>query len=376
MKKNLMMLVAAMMLSIVCQATEPTAPATLDERATLVKIFEALNGQNWSERDKKGWCTDAALGEWNGVTVNNEGKVVRLKLPLSNVKGVLPAEIQNLSSLTYLEIRFFNLKTEFKNPVPACVFQMPTLENLKLSVYTDKEEQYIQLPQNFNLPNLKYLILSNVVGDFHQLATCANLEQITISSSTPDIPDEIGKCSKLGLIYWENNKTPTKPLTAELAKLTQLSKLEIYNKTPFEEKIPDFIWNISSLKLLVLKNVASNHGELDAKKVAQLPSIENLRLMNDGITNLPEGLFAIPTLKYLTLSGNAIKGKIPASIGNSNLQSLDLEGNAELTGKIPDSMGNLKDLYSLDLRKTGIEQKIPKSVQELPRFSSFGERIF
>ena len=82
MKKNLMMLVVALMLSIVCKANEMTVPATLDERATLVKIFEALNGQNWSERDRKGWCTDAPMSEWAGVSVNSEGKVVRLKLPL------------------------------------------------------------------------------------------------------------------------------------------------------------------------------------------------------------------------------------------------------------------------------------------------------
>lgn len=376
MKKDLMMLVVALMLSIVCKANDMAVSATLDERATLVKIFEALNGQNWSERDRKGWCTDAPMSEWAGVSVNSEGKVVRLKLPLSNVKGVLPDEIQNLSSLTYLEIRFFNMRTGFKNPVPACVFQMSSLENLKLSVYTSNADEYIQLPATFNLPNLKYLVLSEVKGDLHQLGSCTNLEQITLKNCTPDIPAEIADCAKLNLLYWEGEGAPNQPLTPELAKLSKLSRLEIYTKTPYDEKLPDFIWNMGSLKVLVLKNVASNHGELDAKKVAQLPSIENLRLIKDGITNLPEGLFAIPTLKYLTLSDNAISGKIPASIGNSNLQSLDLDSNAGLTGKIPDSMGNLKDLYSLSLKKTGVDQKIPKSVEELPRFKSFGERIF
>ena len=371
-----MMLVAALMLSIFCQASEPTAPAKLSERATLVKIFEALNGAAWSERDKKGWCTDAPLGEWAGVDVDAEGNVVKLKLPLSNVKGTLPAEVENLTSLKYLEIRFFNMKTGNQNPVPACVFQMTSLENLRLSVYTSNTDEYIQLPAAINLPNIKYLILSEVKGDLRQLGTCTNVEQITLKNCTPDIPDEIANCTKLNLLYWESQGTPTKPLTPELAKLSNLSKLEIYAKTPYGEKLPDFIWSISSLKVLALKNVASNHGELDAKKVAQLPSIENLRLIKNGITNLPEDLFAIATIKYLTLSDNAISGKIPASIGNSNLYSLDLDGNAELTGKIPDSMGNLKNLYSLSLKRTAVEQKIPKSVQALPRFESFSQRIF
>lgn len=48
-----------------------------------------------------------------------------------------------------------------------------------------------------------------------------------------------------------------------------------------------------------------------------------------------------------TLKGNGITGGIPESIGNlSSLTSLDLEDN-RLTGRIPSTLGNLKNLQFL-----------------------------
>ena len=72
MKKSVMLIMAAIaMLIMSCKggssSGEGTAEATdvpeyekLDERAALVKIFEAVGGEEWSDYNKAGWCTSAS----------------------------------------------------------------------------------------------------------------------------------------------------------------------------------------------------------------------------------------------------------------------------------------------------------------------------
>jgi hypothetical protein len=49
--------------------------------------------------------TDADLGEWQGVTVDAEGRVVKLDLYRNNLAGALPpSEIQQLSALMRLDL--------------------------------------------------------------------------------------------------------------------------------------------------------------------------------------------------------------------------------------------------------------------------------
>ena len=388
MKKSVMLIMAAIaMLIMSCKggssSGEGTAEATdvpeyekLDERAALVKIFEAVGGEEWSDYNKAGWCTDAPLNEWKNVKVNQEGKVEELFLSLS-LKKPLPPEIQNFESLKKLHVSF---DRSVANPVPANVFMMPSLEILILQNTNSEEGAGIVIPETVNLPNLKNLSLLHVESDLHQLSQMPKLEVLEVSSGPADIPDEIGTCTNLKTLIWYPGNANTKPLTAELKKLTSLEVIDIcFNTTKeqgFDEKIPDFIWDFTNLKKLWLTNVAKNTGDLDGAKVAKLTKVENLKLSKDGITNIPEEFFALPALKYFSLEKNAIKGEIPASIGNSKLMSISLNDNPELGGKIPESMGKLQNLYSVSFGNTAIDQNIPASVKKLPKFESFSSRIF
>jgi Leucine-rich repeat (LRR) protein len=67
----------------------------------------------------------------------------------------------------------------------------------------------------------------------------------------------------------------------------------------------------------------------------------------------------------LDLGGNQLSGSIPDSLGNlSNLQSLHLGFN-ELIGSIPDSIGNLSNLQNLDLYSNQLSGSIPDSLSNL-----------
>ena len=61
-------------------ATAPPAASGSAEtdREALVALYNATNGENWTISDN--WLSDAPLGEWHGVTTNDDGRVIQLRL--------------------------------------------------------------------------------------------------------------------------------------------------------------------------------------------------------------------------------------------------------------------------------------------------------
>lgn len=57
------------------------------ERQALIAFYKATGGDSW--REKKGWCTNAPLCEWYGVTTNKHGSVLKLELPTNRLNGEL-----------------------------------------------------------------------------------------------------------------------------------------------------------------------------------------------------------------------------------------------------------------------------------------------
>ena len=98
-------------------ATEPSLPpnpvAPDPDRAVLVTLYEATGGDDWTQNDN--WLSAAPIGEWYGVTVGADGRVVGLRLPRNNLSGRLPPELSSLSSLEEL----FLSNNDLSGPVPS-----------------------------------------------------------------------------------------------------------------------------------------------------------------------------------------------------------------------------------------------------------------
>jgi hypothetical protein len=73
--------------------------------------------------------TDADLGEWEGVTVDAEGRVIKLELFSNNLSGPLPRELGQLSALQVV-ILFDNKLT---GAIPTELGQLEALTTLRLS---------------------------------------------------------------------------------------------------------------------------------------------------------------------------------------------------------------------------------------------------
>lgn len=151
------------------------------ERDALVAIYNALGGDNWDNNTN--WCSDKPVGEWYGVTTDDNGRVVSLVLQTNHLTGSIPKEIGNLS---YLQI--LNLSSGDEN---GCVYKSD-LENLNRISGTIPEELW-------NLHHLRRLYLAglSLSGSIPEaIGNLKHLEDLSISGPWNYVPDgEAGQIS-------------------------------------------------------------------------------------------------------------------------------------------------------------------------------------
>jgi hypothetical protein len=89
------------------------------DRLALGSLFKSCGGAGWEK--KGGRMVEADLGEWEGVTVDAEGRVIGLELVSSGLVGSILSDIQQLSALQYLNLSNNSdepHKNELTGPIP------------------------------------------------------------------------------------------------------------------------------------------------------------------------------------------------------------------------------------------------------------------
>jgi len=91
--------------------------------------------------------------------------------------------------------------------------------------------------------------------------------------------------------------------------------------------------------------------------------VTNLGLIANNLSGtVPESLGNLSNLEVLYLFNNQLAGPIPASLGSlSSLEWLYLHSN-QLTGSIPSSLGNLSNLQVLSLEANNLSEAIPAAL--------------
>ena len=86
------------------RATAPPAASGSAEtdREALVALYNAAAGPNWNSNNN--WLTDEPIGEWSGVTTDDNGHVTELDLVSNQLSGEIPSELGKLASLTWLDL--------------------------------------------------------------------------------------------------------------------------------------------------------------------------------------------------------------------------------------------------------------------------------
>ena len=275
------------------------------ERAALVALYNALDGDNWIHKDN--WCSDKPVGEWYGIRTL-EGVVREIDLRENNLVGSLPEALSNLRNLSYLEMR----GNHITGGLPSWLTRMVSLGTLGLGGN----------PLGGSIPEH--------IGDL------VNLESLSLYDDglTGCIPESIGRCTKL----------------------TGLSLGGNY----LEGCIPATIINCSELRWLVLKENGYLSGPIPTN-IGNLTKLEGLSLSSNSLSGpIPNSLSQLHELQHLDLENNSLSGRIPDFFDQlPNLVRIYLRHNS-FTGEIPSTLETLEHVEALYLSNNKLYGIVPE----------------
>ena len=337
-----------------------TAEITIEnpDRAALVALYEATDGPSWATNEN--WLTDVPLGEWYGVEVSNfTGRVTKLSLRDNRLAGPIPAELEGLAHLEWLNLGTYFLadnRNWLEGPIPAELGNMTRLQWLDLSSHGPRQSCNAQSPQ--------------LTGDIPpELGRLRRLRHLDISGSGlgGPIPPELANLTQLEWLDLRCNFL-TGALPPALAKLARMKRLLLgYNR--LTGPIPPEFGDLLSLEWLSLDG-----NYLTGAIPALLSNLSNLRLLsldgNDFTGEIPSELGNLARLESLSIGGRGLTGRIPPELGNLSRLRYLLIGDpyADLTGGIPPTLGNLANLEVLIL-KANLTGEIPPEIGRLAKLT-------
>ena len=386
-----------------------TSPET--DKDALLAIFNTTGGDSW---DGSGtWAGRAPIGEWAGVTTEEDGRVVALNvnlggaeippevghltglttLTLSGVSGALPPEFGYLENLTGLHLG----GSELSGEIPPELGILDSLQSLDLS----NNRLCGKLPPELGgLANLTGLNLggNQLSGRIPpELGSLDSLQVLNLEGNqlTGGIPPELGSLDSLQVLNLEGNQlTGEIPLALDNLAFTMVMEIRL-DGNQLGGCITDFLRDGVRIGYGEIPVCAPEDHPGDTEALIALhnawgqPSLENwlsrepigewsgvsvdatgrvaaLSLANAGLTGeLPPELGSLAGLRYLNLADNQLTGELPPELGSlAGLRHLNLADN-QLTGELPPELGHLSSLEQVDLNYNGLIGEIPPELSGL-----------
>ncbi|XP_078151013.1 uncharacterized protein LOC144546339 isoform X2 [Carex rostrata] len=255
-----------------------------------------------------------------------------LDLGSNQLQGMLPGSIGNLStSLKILGLGF----NPISGNIPAEIGKLTNLITLELGLTSIEGT----IPKE--------------IGDLWKLGRLG-LNRNMLSG---EIPSTLGNLTLMNALRLQNNAF-TGSIPEELSNMQLLNTLNLSNNK-FMGSIPKKLFNLHSLSVsLDLSNNYLN-GSLPPE-IGQLNNLAEVYLSNNKLSGqIPSTIDGCQLLQILHLDGNQLNGSIPLSLSNMvGLQDLDISNNA-LSGPVPDFNGQMKLQY-LNISFNNFEGELPK----------------
>jgi Leucine-rich repeat (LRR) protein len=170
-----------------------------------------------------------------------------------------------------------------------------------------------------------------------------------------NIPPNLGNLLQLKTLSLSNNNL-TGNIPPTLGNLTNLLFFDLYTNR-FIGSIPDSLGQLQSLQFFQI-----NDNQITGRVPRSLYNLTNLVMFDLSINYLEDVLPSdmcdtFQTLRALIIYQNQFRGKIPSSLTNcTTLRTIDISLN-NFAGTIPSSMGNLQELYFLQVGGNQLEAK-------------------
>ncbi|CAI9112436.1 OLC1v1012886C2 [Oldenlandia corymbosa var. corymbosa] len=224
----------------------------------------------------------------------------------NNIKGKVPEEFGNLSSLIMLNLG----KNHLRGSIPETFKGLQKLQELYIDTNGLKRAM---LNQVCGLPKLEGLFLSR-------------------NRISEPIPECLGNVTALRYLYLDSNRINSF-IPVKLLNLKNLLELNLSNNLLMGVLPPE----IGSLKVVTLLDFSINH----------LSSV------------IPSTIRGLTDMKYLSLALNQFQGTIPESLGEIiAIETLDLSHN-NLSGVIPKTLEKLRYLKYFNVSFNCLSGEIP-----------------
>ncbi|CAL5393885.1 unnamed protein product [Camellia sinensis] len=204
---------------------------------------------------------------------------------------------------------------------------------------------------------------SHIPSEIGQLSRLTSLN-LSLSLFSGQIPPEVSKLSKLVLLDLSHNVDPlydvSFPNSIHSSK-ARLLKLEKFG-------LRSLLQNLTNLKEFHLSKVIISYEVPDT--LANLTSLTTLVPEDCGLhREFPVSIFHLPKLQFLSLCYNEnLTGHLPKFHQSSPLQDLELVLTS-FPGRLPDSIGNLNFLKTLDFTECYFSGSIPASLGNLTQLT-------
>ncbi|XP_021664316.2 receptor-like protein EIX2 [Hevea brasiliensis] len=306
----------------------------------------------------------------------NISTLIDLNLGSSNIKGPIPNNAfrkfcpipSSIRTLSLLEELFLS-SNELNGTIPEGIGQLMALTSLHL--YANSWEDKISEIHFLRLKRLKYFSLSS-----RNKSLAFEVRQ-----------EWIPPFSLETIIITHCLVGPTFPSWLKTQK--ELIEIDL-SKVGISDTVPGWFWKLTPQ--IQRLHLTSNqlHGMLPKAlkfslgtgtvnlsfNVLEGPiplfyNVETLVLSNNHFSGpIPVNIgWKMPMLEVLDLSGNSLKGTMPASLCKlEKLTILNLSKN-QLSGKIPNHWKDSKSLYTIDLSSNNLIGNVPSSLCSLPELS-------
>ncbi|OIW17335.1 hypothetical protein TanjilG_22447 [Lupinus angustifolius] len=314
---------------------------------------------------------------WFGSMV----QLTQLLLGANNLVGTIPLSLGNLSSLVEISLG----RNHLEGSIP---YTLGKLINLKHLLISSNNLSGIVPDSLYNLTNVEVIDLggNQISGTIPSNIDLffPNLEIFLIGQNqfSGTFPSSISNITRLKwLEIVENSFEGSIPLT-----LGSLSELELFNiaANSFgsgKAHDLDFLYSLTNCTQLELITFEANKfgGALPDIISNFSTNLETFIVQDNQISGvIPEGIGQLISLSFLAMGKNFLEGSIPDSIKSLKLlENLDLQQN-RLSGNIPTSIGNLTVLSELYLNSNNFEGRIPSNIRYctmLHYFNASGNKL-
>ncbi|KAF5794302.1 putative non-specific serine/threonine protein kinase [Helianthus annuus] len=355
------------------------------------------------------------------------GNLTKLDLSHNQFNGSIPESLGRLTGLAHLGLQ----SNQLTGPIPVSLWQLTklieldvsenSLEGVVMEAHFANLSMLLSLDTSanhkliFNVSHewippfqLRYVQFSSckILNGFpHWLQNQRMLKELVLSNASLYglLPTWLQNMSMLNYLDLSHNKLIGSLINLPVSKYTwflclqdnlfngsiprsmcRRTSLEILDVSSnrLSGNIPDCVGNLQAMRMLILSSNGLS-GVLPSSLGNINSSLRWLKLNDNNFNGqIPQDLGKLRYLQVLDLGNNEFSGNIPKWIGKklSELRILRLHKNNftgglnlshnHLSGSIPDSIGNMKALNSLDFSDNQLSGTIPPSMAALNFLSS------